>query len=371
MVVKSKKIRIYPTSEQRQILRNWFGASRFVYNQTIEFLKAPNTKANWKGIKTNLIRNLPSWTKEVPYQIKSVAIRDACNAVKNAKIKYRKTGVIQSVNFRKRKDKNQSLFIPKSAIKRNSVYRMLLGKLLTSENFDNNGILDCRLVIQSNRMFIVIPCYQPITRPENQRLDIVSIDPGVRTFLTFYSSEFAGKIGSYDYGRVQRLCYHLDVLISKMTKAKGKNKYRMKRALDRLRWKIKDVITDIHCKSALFFCRNFKTVIIPVFNSSKMVKNLHSKIARAMLTWSHYKFLHQLKSKAREYGTLILSPSEAYTSKTCSRCGEIVSIGTKKKLKCKCGVVIDRDYNGARNILFRALGDTPWLMLYQPAMTDS
>ena len=34
-VTKSKKIRVYPTTEQREILRQWFGTARFTYNKTV------------------------------------------------------------------------------------------------------------------------------------------------------------------------------------------------------------------------------------------------------------------------------------------------------------------------------------------------
>lgn len=37
--VKSRRIRIYPTKEQRAILRRWFGVQRLVYNQAIQHYK--------------------------------------------------------------------------------------------------------------------------------------------------------------------------------------------------------------------------------------------------------------------------------------------------------------------------------------------
>lgn len=54
-VQRSRKIRVYPNKEQKKILNNWFGASRFAYNKTVEFLKQPDTKAQWKSIKTPLL----------------------------------------------------------------------------------------------------------------------------------------------------------------------------------------------------------------------------------------------------------------------------------------------------------------------------
>ena len=53
---------------------------------------------------------------------------------------------------------------------------------------------------------------------------------------------------------------------------------------------------------------------------------------------------------------------EAYTSKTVSWTGEVKKIGGAKRIKSNLdGQVMDRDWNGARGIFLRALGDIPWM----------
>uniref|UniRef100_A0A1D9G3I4 Uncharacterized protein n=1 Tax=Moorena producens (strain JHB) TaxID=1454205 RepID=A0A1D9G3I4_MOOP1 len=56
--------------------------SRYVFNKTVKILQNGEVKANWKAIKTGILNDLPEWCKEVPYQIKSIAIKDACTAVR-------------------------------------------------------------------------------------------------------------------------------------------------------------------------------------------------------------------------------------------------------------------------------------------------
>ncbi|WP_375491061.1 hypothetical protein [uncultured Nostoc sp.] len=67
------------------IVKQWFGVSRFVYNTTIKLLQDSEIKASWKALKTDILNNLPEWCKSIPYQIKSIAIKDACKSVSNAK----------------------------------------------------------------------------------------------------------------------------------------------------------------------------------------------------------------------------------------------------------------------------------------------
>ncbi|EGJ31976.1 hypothetical protein LYNGBM3L_31550 [Moorena producens 3L] len=84
-VQKSKKIRLFLKADQRQLINRWFGVSRYVFNKTVEILKNGEVKANWLAIKTDILNSLPEWCKTVPYQIKSIGIKDACTAVIEAK----------------------------------------------------------------------------------------------------------------------------------------------------------------------------------------------------------------------------------------------------------------------------------------------
>ncbi|CAG8494322.1 18885_t:CDS:1, partial [Gigaspora rosea] len=65
---------------------------------------------------------------------------------------------------------------------------------------------------------------------------------------------------------------------------------------------------------------------------SKENRKILSKTARAMLTWSHYRFK---EFKSREYYNKNMSIySEEYTSKTCGNCGFINNIKGAKRFSC-------------------------------------
>lgn len=363
-VKKSKKIRIYLKAEQRELINKWLGVSRYVFNKTVEILTDGTVKANWKTIKTDILNNLPQWCKAVPYQIKSIGIKDACTAVREAKKKYKKTGQINRVRFRSRKAPVQSCYIPKSAVSDQGIYYTKLGKLTFAEELPQN-ICDCRLVCTNGNYCLVVP--YKATKPESENQGkVVALDPGVRTFLTFFSENSVGKIGHGDFSRIQRLCQHLDNLISKISKAKGGQKRRMRKAARRITIKIHNLIDELHHKSARFLVDNFDVILLPTFETYIMSKRgsrkIQSKTVRNMLSFAHYRFKIFLKHKGFEARKLVLDVCEAYTSKTVSWTGELVNIGGSKTIKSKLdGRKMDRDINGARGIFLRALADTPWM----------
>ena len=341
-VQRSREIRVYPTKEQKTILSNWFGASRFAYNKIVELLKQPDTEAKWKSIKTDLMHDMPEWSKEVPYQIKSVAIRDCCQSVSAAKRKFRQTGKFQEVKFRSKKRGDNNLFIPQTAVSENGVYHTVLGKLNTAEPLWK-PVHDCRVVLQNGRYFVIIPTDVAVKRPDNQRLSACALDCGVRTFQTVFSKELILKVGEHDFQRIFRYCYALDRLISRKKKEHSNT---FNKAMQRIRWKVRDLIDEIHNKLALTLCRIFDVVYIPTFETRDMVSKLKHKTSRAMLGWSHYRFKMKLKSKAEEYSCKVVDCTEEYTSKTCGNCGKINTIGGKESWTCKhCGCVHDRDIN--------------------------
>ena len=225
--------------------------ARFTYNRTVEHLQQPDTKANWKAIKGGILNNLPEWAKPVPYQIKSIAVRDACIALREAKVKYSKTRQVQQVKFKSRKNPIQFCYIPKSAVSAKGIYHTKLGQIRFSEPIPE-AFGDGRIVVKRGQYYLCLSVDLPKHNLENQGR-VVALDPGVRNFLTLFSENSFGWIGSGDLGKIQRLCYYLDDLISRLTKAKSQTKQRMKKAANRLRSKIRNLIDELHTHCCFVF----------------------------------------------------------------------------------------------------------------------
>jgi putative transposase len=86
-----------------------------------------------------------------------------------------------------------------------------------------------------------------------------------------------------------------------------------------------------------------------------MVQN--HNLAKSILDggWGYLK--QQLTFKAAEAGRELILVNPAYTSKSCSNCGQVFENLTlaDRWVECECGLSLDRDINAARNILFQAL----------------
>jgi len=358
-----RKIRVYPDSKLNQIWRHWLAGCRFVYNRCIEALKNGFQGSSY-DLEALVINNLPDWLKTVPRHPKANAVQDAYDAWKqassnNGEAKFRSCR--QSVSAIKFKNGN---FI-------NGTWFPQLSKgckFEASQLLPKSCNYGTQLVRDRRRWFAVIPEYIP-TEPTTKN-KVIALDPGVRTFLTGYDGETVLEIGKGDIERIVRLCFHLDKLISRAAQKQVKTKHRRSwlRAASRMRIKIRNLVDELHHQIASYLVGNYKVIFIPTFETSSMVvkskRRINTKSVRSMLTWSHYRFKQLLISMSDRCGVIIVETNEAYTSKTCGKCGHVhTKLGGNKVFKCpECGYVTDRDANGAFNIMLKALAGTPFTL---------
>jgi putative transposase len=275
------------------------------------------------------------------------------------------------MSFRSRKAPSQSISIQRANFSKSNpgvFYERSLGKTPIRSTEPLPEIkADCRLQrTRDGRFFLCVPHTPPVRKNQAAGERVVAIDPGVRTFATCYDpSGTVFEVGAGDMGRIQRLCSHADKLASKITKAERKRRPRMRTALLRINERVRNLVAEMHFKLARYLCDTFTTILLPEFETQSMVRKatrrIGSKSARAMVTWSHYSFRMRLLSKAEEYGgrVRVVLCNESYTSKTCGGCGALhPKLGSAKRFACPgCKFTLDRDVNGARNILLRALLD--------------
>ena len=247
----------------------------------------------------NKIWSKIDYIQNTPYQIKKIAVKDCYESYRINLKKVKNTKIPFKLKFRTRKDDKQTIFIPKQAVTNIGIYYSISGKLKMKEReFINLMDGDCRLTKEYNRYYLCIPCRfkNNITISENQGSDIVGIDPGVRTFCTYFSGNgHFGKIGEHGFTKIMRLCITMDKLISKISQEKN-NKRRQSyiKALKNIKYKKNNLVLELQNKCALYFAKNYRVVCFPSFEVSEMVRKrnrkLLSKTARNMLNYNFYKF---------------------------------------------------------------------------------
>lgn len=200
----------------------------------------------------------------------------------------------------------------------------------------------------------------------------ISCDPGVRTFLSYYSPTGSraapvahyGKVGCNDMTRIVQLCVHLDHCQSRLAGLPAKKRWRLKLAMACIRLKTRRLVDEVHKQTACWMVREYDTIILPKLNVLAMSerrrgRKISSKTVRQMMTWAHSRFHERLVSKCEEYedgAKHVIAINEAYTSRTCTHCGrDNVHLGGQERFLCNerrggCGLRIDRDINGARNV---------------------
>lgn len=205
--------------------------------------------------------------------------------------------------------------------------------------------------------------------------------------MTYYSENGYGKIGDNIRNKIlneEKEIRKNQRLLSKRKNKKG-NKINKKNIIKRIRRryeKIKNIVKELHNKTALFLCKKYERILIPKFETSNMVKNdteqkkeskkkskkelkkelkketktrrLNGRVKFVLNMLSHYKFKQHLINKGNEYGCEITEVTEENTSKACTKCGKKSDTYKKRQKECEhCKYKIDRDINGSRNILIK------------------
>lgn len=364
-VTKTRRIRIYPSQQQKQLFNQWFGVGRKVYNTCINHFNEKDIPfKGWMKMSTIVLAELTEdYIKTVPYQIKSKAVRDSYTSWMTNCKKTKKRGKPFKLRYKSRKNPVQSCYIPKQAVSENGIYHTISGKLKFSEReWLKNDFCDCRLINDHGRWYLSVPQKIKTTTTENQG-GIVALDPGVRNFLTCFSEDGRfGWLGVHAFDRILNLNLKRDKLLSRLALTKDKKeKCKLKRTLNRTYHRIQDLVDELHWQCINYLVHNFSVIVFPPFEVKGMTKKgrkLRKSVVRSMLSLRFFEFKERLRRKCKECGVLYVEQNESYTSKTNSFTGELMTNLGGKEWFVYDGIKVHRDLNGARNILIRAMRDS-------------
>ena len=365
IVTKARRIRIYPTQQQKRIFKQWFGVERKVYNTCINHFNEKDIEfKGWMKMSTLVLHSLTEgYIKSVPYQIKNKAVKDSYTSRMTNCKRTKKSGKPFKLRYKSRKNPIQSCYIPKSAVSESGIYHTISGKLKFSEReWLKNDFCDCRLINDHGRWYLSVPQKITTVATENQG-GIVALDPGVRNFLTYFSEDGRfGWLGIHAFDRILNLNLKRDKLLSRLALTKNKKKKgKLKRTLNRTYHRIQDLVDELHWQCINYLVHNFSVIVFPPFEVKGMTKKgrkLRKSVVRSMLSLRFYEFKERLKRKCKECGVIYIEQNESYTSKTNSFTGELITNLGSKEWFMYDGIKVHRDLNGARNILLRAMRDS-------------
>ena len=380
-MIKSYKIRIYPTKEQEELIWKHIGCCRFIYNQLLaKEMEAYNQGEKYSG-QFGMINQLPKlkedypWLNEVSASSLQLELGDLNNAYQNF---FRRAKKKQNPGFPKFKSKKKSktkypVVANRMYFEEKCVQIQKLGKVKYKTDYDlphgkGSKFVNPRIeyVKATNKFMLSFGL-----KIENQNPELndysVGIDLGVKE-LAVISYDSNSKVYSNinkskkvrDLERRQKSLqrsisrkYEQNKQGSKFVKTKNIEK--AEKELLKVYSKLANIRTNhIHQTTSEIIKLNPKRVVMEDLNISGLMKNKH--LSKSIQQQKFGLFIQCMKYKCEFNGIEFIQANRFYpSSKTCSCCGayhkDIVNSLRIRKWTCpNCGAVHDRDLNAAINL---------------------
>jgi len=148
------------------------------------------------------------------------------------------------------------------------------------------------------------------------------------------------------------------------TKKGSKNRAKARNRLSRKHLKVSRQRKDFAVKLARCVIQSSDLVAYEDLQVRNLVKN--RKLAKSISDAAWSNFRQWLEYFSKVFGVVTVAVPPHYTSQNCSNCGEVVKKSLSQRThRCQqCGIVLDRDWNAAINILelgLRTVGHTETL----------
>lgn len=411
------KIRLRPTTEQARVLRMWMKGHRDTYNAALRLVKDKKAKPTL-GLKKLVVTareednaRVKAMKESTPAKIRQRAVLDLIDVYKSAwaAAKKRTSTKTKQKRRRRRHQNGGGSARHQRRTRRNNLRRWKVtsrlpfevsykSSRLTSDSFgmeDVNvrvencrlflfrglkipGMVDgirlseslksditqcCRIQYFFGRWYFLLP-FKTTIESRQPTQGIAALDPGVRTFQTFYHEDGAGEICCSGNGGDALDRAHAKILSIRdaIDGASGPKKNRLRRAWYRHQARAKHLVADLHYKTIAVLFDSFDVVIAPRLSVTQMVRRefgLSKKTKARMRALCHGLFHQRLHMKAKLRGKTVYDIREHGTSRTCSTCGRANhKLGASKTFRCieaSCASMLDRDINASKNHLLKFL----------------
>ncbi|AAC96956.2 transposase [Paramecium bursaria Chlorella virus NY2B] len=377
-VLRTRKVKLNPTKQQKMMLMKFADAARYSYNAAVSAVNDKTHNPNKIELQNaflslkrrdgtyNKFFQKRRWLLGCPQPIRQQAIFEAANNFKSAFTNLKNKNIDHfKMTYKTKKHQRKcgfSLGIG-THLKHNDGVLIILPRNLGqvryfgSVPFEGKPDAECRIQRDPyGDHWLLVPVYK--TTKTQTTKPIVAIDPGVRTPFACFGSNGGSKTLGEDMNAkltdIRTRVSLVDRRISKCQDVSLKRKMREhRRRLFRKHQRVRDAY---HWEIIKDITNEYSGVLLPPFETQRVSRMLKNKTNCSMLGISHFTFRMRMKGKCEEKGLLYTEPTEEYTSKTCGVCGQInYLLGSKKTFECFCGNVCDRDIHAARNILLKWL----------------
>ena len=401
--LRSFHVRFYPTFRQKKLFVSIFGGARFTFNQCVQD-KVKLDEYDKLELKKIYVTDLPNkyeFLKRTPKAIRDFALVEYLTTLNNSQCAYENKLATEKWNI-----ENCDNYKPKNIKKPEIHYRTKKGTQSISINKDDTDIINKELYIYKE-IFNEEPIEFTFRRKKDKRLNkildgtlyhdikiiktitdkyyvcftddnikkekksemkeeeikVCAVDPGGRTMLTTYCENEIYELGANMNEELGKLFKIKDEWSKKYSKAirdikkkkiSNDEMIKIRNEFRKINEKIRNKIDDLHYK-AINKLMEYSIILIPRMKVHKMIEkeDLPKYAKRILQTLSHGLFIKRLICKGEQEGKYIEIVSEYLTSQICGKC--FSKYKTKEKIyECnKCGLKIDRDINGARNIYIK------------------
>jgi putative transposase len=377
--ISVKKIRLYPTFNQKFILDQWFNAFAKMFNITVNYLRS-QIKINknldfFQALKIANFISVRGLLKEkskeliesmgkfkIPVHILDEAVNQAVSNYKTS-LTNLKNNIIRKFRVREwNMNKRRKIIKIESSFFRNGTFCSRTFPVMASSEPLNDINKTCTLIFdRDTKKYILLVPYDVEKKEITKKKISCGIDLGVRSFATVYSHKSTHSIceESYKnpsiYNCINKIDKLNDLLNVNKENENWKKRTLLKKALIKYHRKINNKIKDMHYKVSHKLVNKYDNIYIGKLNTLKILSKsnitISRKVKRTIGMLAPYKFRETLKYMGDKYGTTVIEVNEYMTTKTCSECGRTNEIGKSKIHKCKCGMEADRDENAAKNIM--------------------
>ena len=212
---------------------------------------------------------------------------------------------------------------------------------------DNCKVCDSKITKRQGEWFAHITIEKEVMLRTDYN-DILGIDLGIRRVASVV--QLSNGIPKYYGKEIREIRGHHFYLRKQL------NRKTIRKINDKEKRQIKD---QLHKISRAIVNQALQTKSLIVLGDLKHIrkngKDKGRRFRRKLNSMPFSKLSQFIEYKARWEGLQVIKVSEAYTSQTCSKCGQI-GIRTNGLFKCSCGYQDNADRNGAINIAKRGLG---------------